>query len=356
MKSPVVFQQKNIEANPQALQNLRAGTVIVVTSINPPTDCLRAFAAGAAEQGATLIVAGDHKSPKDFDLSGAQFLGLDEQTQRFPKLAKLLPRNSYTRKNIGYLEAIKSGAALIIDTDDDNAPLSEFWSHSDHSVLGCLIERDGWVNAYAYFSKQLIWPRGFPLNEVRSSQSRPEPGPISTYICPVQQGLADSNPDVDAIYRLLLPLPVKFDVAPDIILAKGAWCPFNSQNTKWWPEVFPLLYLPAHCSFRMTDIWRSFVVQRILWENGWHVSFHASTVYQQRNEHDLMRDFEEEVSGYLHNAKIRNVLMGLDIRRGIHLHGENLLRCYTALIAMGVIGAAELPLLDAWIQEVAALT
>ena len=28
--------------------------------------------------------------------------------------------------------------------------------------------------------------------------------------CPIQQGLADRNPDVDAIYRLILPLPFSF--------------------------------------------------------------------------------------------------------------------------------------------------
>jgi hypothetical protein len=30
----------------------------------------------------------------------------------------------------------------------------------------------------------------------------------------------------------------------------------------------PLLYLPSHCCFRMTDIWRSFIAQRCLWELG----------------------------------------------------------------------------------------
>ena len=74
--------------------------------------------------------------------------------------------------------------------------------------------------------------------------------------CPIQQGLADENPDVDAIYRLVLPLPVQFETGRRIALKRGVWSPFNSQNTAWWPDAFPLLYLPAYCSFRMTDIWR----------------------------------------------------------------------------------------------------
>ena len=47
----------------------------------------------------------------------------------------------------------------------------------------------------------------------------------------------------------------------------------------------------------MTDIWRSFVVQRILWENEWRLSFHSLTAYQERNAPSLMRDFEDEISG-----------------------------------------------------------
>jgi hypothetical protein len=328
---------------------------IVVTSINPPTECLTAFANGAFMNGAEVLVIGDRKSPANFSLSGARFVDVNEQIARFPGFAKLLPLNSYTRKNIGYLLAMQAGAELLVDTDDDNAPYPHFWESSQLMVSGRLVARRGWVNAYRYFTDTLIWPRGFPLNEVQSRDTRPVPGALERYECPVQQGLADDNPDVDAIFRLLLPLPVKFNAAPNIVLDQGAWCPFNSQNTKWWPAVFALLYLPAYCSFRMTDIWRSFVVQRIMWENGWRLSFHAASVHQQRNEHDLMRDFEDEVPGYLHNDRIRQVLADLNLAAGIANHGENLRRCYGALVGLGVIGEAELPLLHAWIAEAEAL-
>jgi hypothetical protein len=327
-------------------------TTVVVTSINRPTNCLRSFSEGVAANGAKLFVAGDRKSPVEYHLPGAEFFSLEDQNARFPHFAALLPHNSYTRKNIGYLIAIQRGATLIIDTDDDNAPLPRFWAPSERTVHGRLIARDGWVNAYAYFTDRLIWPRGLPLSEVRSLGAKPIPGPTGSYYCPVQQGLADENPDVDAVYRLLFPLPVRFNCCPDIVLDKGTWCPFNSQNTKWWPEVFPLLYLPAYCTFRMTDIWRSFVVQRILWENGWRVSFHSSSVYQERNEHVLMRDFEDEVPGYLNNVRITDTLSLLSLRIGFANHGYNLRCCYGALVDLGVIEQRELALLDAWIAAV----
>ena len=147
------------------------------------------------------------------------------------------------------------------------------------------------------------------------------------------------------------PLPLDFDRRPGVILGAGAWCPFNSQNTTWFPEAFPLLYLPFHCSFRMTDIWRSFVAQRICWENGWNILFHAPTVYQDRNVHDLMRDFTDELPGYLNNARIRRELERLDLTSGAEALGANLLKSYEALVKLDLIGAAEIPLVEAWIGD-----
>jgi len=169
--------------------------------------------------------------------------------------------------------------------------------------------------------------------------------------CPIQQGLADENPDVDAIYRLLLPLPQNFRTDRRVALGKGSWCPFNSQNTSWWRDAFPLLYLPVHCSFRMTDIWRGFVAQRIAWENDWHILFHEPTMWQERNEHDLMRDFADEVPGYLHNDRIRRALEGVALKGGVDELRRDLRKCYDALIALEVVGAEEGPLLDAWVED-----
>ena len=134
-------------------------------------------------------------------------------------------------------------------------------------------------------------------------------------------------------------------------LAEGSWCPFNSQNTTWWRDAFPLMYLPAYCSFRMTDIWRSFVAQRIAWTNNWSVLFHEPTVWQERNEHDLMRDFRDEVPGYLHNKSICEQLGKLSLRSGMENLGENLQVCYEKLVSMELIDRKELELVAAWLDD-----
>jgi hypothetical protein len=109
-----------------------------------------------------------------------------------------------------------------------------------------------------------------------------------------------------------------------------------------------LLYLPSYCSFRMTDIWRSFIAQRCLWELGQGVVFHAAEVVQERNQHDLMRDFSDEVPGYRRNRELARRLQDLSLQPGRGAVTDNLRRCYDALVAAEFFPATELELLDAW--------
>ncbi|MBW3558320.1 MAG: DUF288 domain-containing protein [Proteobacteria bacterium] len=325
---------------------------VVVTTIHQPTSAVRRIAAEAPRLGAEFILIGDSKSPADFSQPGATYLDLDAQRRTGLRYAELAPIGHYARKNIGYLAAMRNGVDVIIETDDDNIPGDDFWAPRKARLEAKLAE-SGWINTYARFADGLIWPRGLPLEEVRRAPTDFEALPSAVVDCPIQQGLADEDPDVDAIYRLLLPLPVRFRRAGSVAL-RGAWCPFNSQNTTWWRKAFPLLYLPAHCSWRVTDIWRSFVAQRIAYLNGWGVLFHQATVHQERNEHDLMRDFAEEVPGYLHNTRIRRALEALHLPAGEGDIPEAMRACYEELVRMGLIGTAELPLLDAWLQDLSA--
>jgi len=323
---------------------------LVVTSIASPNAVLRALAEGSIQHNIHFYNIGDSKTPADFALEGCDYYSLERQRATELEYARLCPERHYARKNIGYLLAIRDGARVLIETDDDNFPRSPFWLPRQREVEAPVAEQTGWLNAYGFFSDALLWPRGLPLDAVQAARPELASLPLASRDCPIQQGLADENPDVDAIYRLLLPLPQNFR-AGRVILGSGAWCPFNSQNTTWWADAFPLLYLPAYCSFRMTDIWRSFVAQRIAWANGWSILFHEATVWQERNDHNLMRDFQDEVPGYLHNRAIGAALDSLPIEAGTENLGENLRRCYKALVGMGLVGDAELPLLEAWLRD-----
>jgi hypothetical protein len=111
------------------------------------------------------------------------------------------------------------------------------------------------------------------------------------------------------------------------------------------------MYLPSHVSFRMTDIWRSFIAQRCLWALGAGIVFHGPEVFQDRNEHNLMRDFEQEVPGYVGNDKFRRVLDSLELEGGARAVGPNLRRCYEALVGEHLIEACELELVSAWLID-----
>ena len=327
-------------------------TCLVVTSIAGPAGTLEALAAVARRRGVDFIVIGDAASPDDFELDGCDFYGLERQRELPFELAELCPVRHYARKNIGYLLALERGASVVLETDDDSIAYDRFWCSSERRQSVRTVGTNGWTNPYRYFADATIWPRGFPLDEARV-----EPPPYESlthdYVdCPIQQGLVDDDPDVDAVYRLLFHLPLRFERRASVALTAGAWCPFNSQNTRWWADAAPLMYLPASCSFRMTDIWRSFVAQRIAWVNGWGVLFHEATVRQDRNGHDLNADFADEVPGYLGNRDICSALESLELEPGLEQLGTNVRLAYELLVDRGWLDELELPLVDAWLADV----
>lgn len=327
----------------------------VLTTIRPPTESVRRLSDRMAAAGGAIVVAGDRKGPASYDLPGTVFLDLETQTRGPFLLARRLPTGHYARKNIAYLEALRLGAECLYETDDDNAPLSG-WRLRPETVAGARhLAGPGWVNAYRLFSEDPdIWPRGFPLERLNDPAPRAAKGPAGVR-APVQQGLANGSPDVDAVWRLAQDRAFDFDARPPLALAPGQWCPFNSQSTWWRPAAFPLLYIPSFCSFRMCDIWRGFVAQRCLWAMGVGVVFHAAEVRQERNPHDLRRDFEEEIPGYRYNARIAGILTDLSLAPGEAAVADNLLACYAALIEAGILPAEERALVEDWLADLRGL-
>jgi hypothetical protein len=334
----------------------RTDLLAVLTTIHPPTACAARLSQALAQVGGRLLVVGDRKGPERFDLPSTDFVSFAEQRRLPFALARLLPADHYVRKNLGYLLAVRRGAGCIYETDDDNMP-NDAWRPRVLATAARPAAPRPWLNVYRAFSDRYVWPRGFPLECVSDPAGVADSSqPALVHVtAPVQQGLADGAPDVDAVWRLVLPGELSFAPGPSVWLPPGTWCPFNSQSTWWWPAAYPLLYLPAHCSFRMTDIWRGFVAQRCLWELGCGLVFHAAEVVQHRNVHNLLRDFQDEVPGYLNNARIAERLGGLRLTPGPGAVADNLVRCYEDLVAGGILPHEELVLVRAWVEDLAAL-
>lgn len=184
---------------------------VIVTSIaGPDNKILQQLAQGCSEREYHFLVIGDQASPAEFQIDGCDFYSLKRQKQTKFKFAQLCPTRHYARKNIGYLLAIRNGASTIIETDDDNIPYQQFWERRQRIQNVPVVQNGGWVNVYRCFTDRNIWPRGFPLEKLQEQPPSYQTLTTTEIDCPIQQGLADENPDVDAVYRLVLPLPQTF--------------------------------------------------------------------------------------------------------------------------------------------------
>ena len=105
----------------------------------------------------------------------------------------------------------------------------------------------------------------------------------------------------------------------------------------------------------MTDIWRSYIAQRIAWSCGWSILFHKSTVRQERNDHNLLNDFIDEISGYTNAELIHESLTNLDLKEGVENISINMIICYQKLVDLELIDESEMDLLNRWINDVTLL-
>lgn len=272
---------------------------------------------------------------------------------------RLCPWDSYSRKNIAFVRAAAAGAEYIFETDDDNeltVPAGSVSAAAD--LFGTPVDaRAGTatVNLFAEIYRQVegnVWARGFPLRHIGARRGADD----ATHRCRpgVIQFLVDGNPDVDAIFRLVRGADLDMEVnrAALPLAYFSAYHPFNSQATLWPRETFALMYLPSSCPFRMTDIWRGYIAQRILWQLDRCVVFEPPIVRQIRNVHAIHDDFFDEHPGYVQSERV------IDTLRATQLDGltdirDMLTACYRNLHDAGVFDRRELVLLQAWCEAIA---
>ncbi|EPB66617.1 hypothetical protein ANCCEY_14291 [Ancylostoma ceylanicum] len=254
---------------------------IVVTSINYPSKDVKRL---ASLKGWNLVVVADRKTPPDWHYDNVHFLSMDYQQKLHFRLSVVSPENSYTRKNIGYLYAIKNGAEWIYDTDDDNKPYGEFrdsYSLTQEPTasaekiperfgvtpiadklretrLGCHNghvlrsnenticnqglnlqgneepgkrskvrpkQRHKLFNPYRFFGNPGMWPRGFPLEHLKTFRLL----------------YADKETGLNERFN---------EFTPPIVLNSGTYSPWNSQNTLFHRNAFFTLFLPVSVAFR----------------------------------------------------------------------------------------------------------
>jgi hypothetical protein len=323
---------------------------LVITTINKANKVINKYLNLSRNNNVRYIIIGDKKSP-NYEKK-YPFFNIKKQKKFNFNIYNFLPYNSYSRKNIGYLIAMKNNSKIIVETDDDNYPKDNFFKNMKIKKVLKVLSGPKWINILNFFKKDnhSIWPRGFPLILINSKKKIKS---IKKEIfSPIQQRMCDGNPDVDAIYRLTNKFKNQTFKSENFALSNKSICPFNSQNTVWHEIAFPLMYLPSYCTMRATDIWRGFVATKIIENYDWNLVFLNSTVVQKRNVHNLMDDFIQEIPVYNDTINFHKVLDELKLSSKYEDILINIFKCYEKLVKEKILNKKELPLLKKWLKDI----
>ena len=265
---------------------------IVLTTIQPPTEATILF---SEMKDWDLIVVGDLKTPeKDYKKLNCQYISPSDQEKINLKLSDSIGWNSIQRRNFGYIVAYENGTNVLANVDDDNIPY-ENWgenlSINKEIEYDCFESENGYFDPLSATNENKLWHRGYPIELVKTKNKIKNLG-IKKKKPLIQADLWDGDPDIDAICRLSMMPEVKYD--NENYFGSEQLSPFNTQNTFFSREIIPRFMVIPHVG-RMDDIWAAYFVQK---EFPNSLIFGPSSVYQERNEQDLIKNLENELIGY----------------------------------------------------------
>ncbi len=352
----------------------------VMTTIFEPSDSVRRQ---VKLNNWCLVVVADKKTPEKYETGWIPgegndrvvYLSLKTQESMHGAFVQSIPWNHFGRKNIGYLFAIKHGATTIWDFDDDN--MLKFWlpgaapdgAPSIYTAIPAkdvesieAIEPQGhnWptYNPYPVLGAPTLpsWPRGIPLSDIkepRCNTSGTKTVTLKTESIAVLQSLADFQPDVDAIYRITMPIPFSFKRTTEtkpLMVPTGVLTPYNAQATLHFQPSFYALFLPITVNGRVSDIWRSYFAQRLFWDTGHKFGFVARPlVVQDRNPHSNLGDLEAERGLY---QKSKQLVQFLGSWRG---NGKTIVErmeeLFIALYERQYIEEYDVKVMQLWLQS-----
>jgi hypothetical protein len=276
--------------------------IIITTTINRPTEAIIKYANMSEWQ---LIIAGDLKTPhNEYNNINCTYLHPEEQEIKYKNISDIIGWNTIDRRNIAILEAYKLGADVIATVDDDNIPYDN-WGKDllvNKEIICDLYESENNVfDPLSVTEHNKLWHRGYPIEYIKNKNNVKYKGKTKRKVL-IQADLWDGDPDIDAIARITYKPIIKFkNINP---YCSNQISPFNSQNTFLSREVIPY-YSCLPYTERMCDIWGSYILQ-YYFPNS--VVYNRSSVYQERNIHDLTVDLENEMRGYKHNLNLLNNL------------------------------------------------
>lgn len=266
--------------------------IIVTTTINFPTEAMKKY---VAMKDWKVIVVGDIKTPHDeYKKLECIYLSPEYQEEHYKEISDVIGWKTIQRRNIGFIEAYKRGADIVATVDDDNIPYDNW---GKEILIGKKVEVDCWdsqldvIDPLQATNNKQLWHRGYPIHLIKHRHNIEYVGK-KTIVPLVQANLWDGDPDIDSILRLSESPIVKFDNIKPYCFNKLS--PFNSQNTFLSRTVIPY-YTVLPFVGRMDDIWGGYLIQSIFKDS---IVYAEATVYQKRNEQDLVKNLENEILGY----------------------------------------------------------
>ncbi|XP_075254814.1 uncharacterized protein LOC142346189 [Convolutriloba macropyga] len=272
-----------------------------------------------------IVIVGDMGGPDKYPFNeGKQgrviYLNARDQVQLAAegvKLSETLPWNHYGRKNVGYLYATASGAQLIWDFDSNNYLLStpakvfepNLTGNSSETIVLQATPKGKQVTCSSFnpmsimsVGKSPSWLRGLPLDDIKAEECQrdayiiKETAILERKIA-VYQSLPIQDQDVNATSSFNQKLSVNFKHDPErlpLMVPDDAFAPFNSQATLFTYEAFFMLFLPVTVHARVSDVWRSYLGQKLLKDCGYSIVFTPGKFVQNRNVLNISADFNSE--------------------------------------------------------------
>ena len=154
----------------------------------------------------------------------------------------------------------------------------------------------------------VLFQLGFPLEHVQNPAHsgniayRMNSEPMESIA--VMQLCADIDPDIDAVHRLVHPLPMKFSVNQKLLVPTHAFVPYNAQATLHTKHALWALFLPSTVAGRVSDIWRGYFAQALFRDVGLQVAILPPDVTQERNAHNYLGDLQSELDLYFKAGKL----------------------------------------------------
>jgi hypothetical protein len=268
---------------------------IVITTINEPTEAIVKF---SKKRDWKLIIVGDLKTPHNkYKNIDCIYLSPEIQEKKYKKISNIIGWNTSLRRNIGFIEAYKLGADILALSDDDNIPYRDWGKNLS---IGKEITATYYKSKNKVFdplsvtNHPYLWHRGYPIQYI-SNRETFYSGMIK--IKPlIQVDLWNGNPDVDAIERMIYKTEkINFENFENFCC--DTISPFDSQNTFLAREMIPYFMLIPEVG-RVDDIIGSYLLQMKYKSHLPYIVYCKPSVFQKRNQHNLIDDLSKEIWGY----------------------------------------------------------